>query len=125
MNTFALIASVIVGCAFVIAGGSKIVAGVGWPEQAAGLGAPLWVIPFVPWVEIVIGAMLIVQVARPWPAVAAMVVLIVFTALIAFNLSKGRRPPCACFGAWSAKPIGAGHLVRNAILIALTVVALR
>ena len=124
MDTVTLVASIIVGIAFVVAGGSKIAAGQSWPSQARGLGAPAWTIPLVPWIEIAVGALLIVQIAAPWPALAALVLLLVFTALIVNALAHGRRPPCACFGAWSAKPIGPGHLARNAVLIALTILAM-
>ena len=47
----------------------------------------------------------------------------VFTVMIAAKLRKGEHPPCACFGAWSAKPIGGGHIARNLALIAVAVVA--
>jgi uncharacterized membrane protein YphA (DoxX/SURF4 family) len=124
MDVAAVVASVVLGVAFVVAGGSKIAAGESWPSQARGLGAPSWVIPFVPWIEIVVGAALIAQFAEPWAAAAALVMLVVFTVLIGIALSQGRRPPCACFGAWSAKPIGAGHLVRNGVLIVLAIVSL-
>jgi len=124
MDIVALVASIIVGVAFVVAGGSKIAAGESWPVQARGLGAPPWTIPIVPWAEIAVGALLIAQAVEPWPAVAALVMLVAFTALIVNSLAHGRHPPCACFGAWSAKPIGPAHLARNAILIALTVVAM-
>ena len=124
MDTVSLVASILVGVAFLVAGGSKIAAGGSWPAQARGLGAPVWTIPIVPWAEIVVGALLIAQAVPPWPAVAALVMLVGFTALIVNSLAHGRRPPCACFGAWSAKPIGPGHLARNAVLIGLAVVAL-
>ena len=124
MDIVALVASIIVGVAFVVAGGSKIAAGESWPVQARGLGAPTWTIPIVPWAEIAVGALLIAQAVEPWPAVAALVMLVALTALIVNSLAHGRHPPCACFGAWSAKPIGPAHLARNAVLIALTVVAL-
>ena len=124
MDTVALVASVVLGIAFVVAGGSKIAAGPSWPTQARGLGAPTWVIPAVPWIEIAVGAMLIVQFGAPWPSLAALVMLIAFTVLIAVALAHGRRPPCACFGAWSAKPIGGGHLVRNGALMVLALLSL-
>jgi uncharacterized membrane protein YphA (DoxX/SURF4 family) len=92
--------------------------------QARGLGAPAVTIPLVPWVEIAIGAVLVVQVARQPAAFAATAMLVVFTVLILTRLAQGRRPPCACFGTWSAKPLGAGHVVRNIALIALGVLAL-
>ena len=118
------IASIVLGLVFLVAGGSKIAAGPDWPVQAVGLGAPRGVIPFVPWVEIVVGAALVVQVARRPAALVALAILLVFTTLLATRLSEGKRPPCACFGAWSAKPLGSGHLDRNAALIAVAGLAL-
>jgi len=115
-----LFASIIIGVVFLVAGGSKIAAGPGWPVQARGLGAPAATIPVVPWAEIAIGAALVVQVGRRPAALAALAMLIVFTVLIVRQLMRGNHPPCACFGAWSAKPLGPGHVVRN---VALVVVA--
>ena len=123
MENIAAIAAVVVGAAFVVAGASKLAARDSWPEQARGLGAPAWTIPIVPWFELVVGALLVVQVARTVVALLAIGLLMVFTVMIAANLRQGRRPPCACFGAWSAKPIGGGHIARNLALIAVAVVA--
>ncbi len=124
MDTVALIASIVVGAAFLVAGGSKLAAGAAWPNQARGLGAPAWSIPIVPWVELVLGAVLVTQLARRPAAVLAIGLLVVFTALIAKRLSEGARPPCACFGAWSATPLSWRHLARNAALIVAAVLAL-
>jgi hypothetical protein len=109
-----LTASIVVGVVFLVAGATKIAAGAEWPAQARGLGAPAIIVPLVPWVEVATGAVLVVQVARRAAAFAA----------AAMQLAQGRRPPCACFGAWSVKPLGAGHVVRNVALIALSVLAL-
>jgi uncharacterized membrane protein YphA (DoxX/SURF4 family) len=124
VDVIGTIASIVLGVVFLVAGGSKIAAGPDWPVQAAGLGAPRWVIPFVPWVEIVVGAALVVQVARRPAALAALSILLAFTTLLAIRLREGQRPPCACFGAWSAKPLGPGHLARNAALIVAAGLAL-
>jgi uncharacterized membrane protein YphA (DoxX/SURF4 family) len=124
LSTLAVVASVLLGLAFVVAGGSKVAAGAAWPEQARGLGAPSFVIPVVPWFEIVLGAILIVQLAPVAAGVVALATLLVFTGLIVRRLAQGRHPPCACFGAWSAKPLGPGHLVRNGVLILLAVVTI-
>ena len=51
------------------------------------------------------GAALVAQLAEPVAAVAAIGILLLFTALIVRHLLAGRAPECACFGAWSAKPI--------------------
>jgi uncharacterized membrane protein YphA (DoxX/SURF4 family) len=124
LSSLAVVTSILLGLAFVVAGGSKVAAGQAWPEQARGLGAPSFVIPVVPWFEIVVGAVLIVQLAPVAAGVVALVTLVIFTGLIALRLAQGRHPPCACFGTWSAKPIGPGHLVRNGVLILLAVVTI-
>jgi uncharacterized membrane protein YphA (DoxX/SURF4 family) len=119
-----VVASILLGLAFLVAGGSKLAAGRSWPEQARGLGAPAVVVPVLPWFELVLGAVLVVQLAPVAAAVVALVLLAAFTALIVRRLAQGRHPPCACFGAWSARPLGWGHVARNAFLAALGVVVL-
>ncbi len=123
MSTISLIASIVLGAAFVLAGASKLAAGPSWAAQARGLGAPSITVGVVPWFELALGAALVVQLAEPYPALVAIAVLLLFTALIVRRLIEGRRPPCACFGAWSARPIGGGHLVRNTVLLGLGVLA--
>lgn len=110
-------AAVVVGLVFVVAAGSKLAGRERWVAQATDMGAPPIVIPALPWVELAIGAALITGLARRAAAIAAIALLVAFTALIVVRLRQGRRPVCACFGAWSAKPIGAGHLVRNGVLV--------
>ncbi|CAB4870954.1 unannotated protein [freshwater metagenome] len=117
-----MIAGIVLGAAFLLAGGAKLAAGPAWPVQALALGAPRLVIPFVPWIEIVVGAL--VCVARPVPVLIALAMLGAFTGLLVVRLAQGQHPPCACFGSWSARPLSWRHLVRNAVLIAVGVVAL-
>lgn len=124
MSVVALVASILLGVAFLVAGGSKLAAGPAWPHQAAELGAPKLLVPLLPWLELATGAALVVQLAKPFAAIAALALLVAFSVLIAVRLSQGRRPVCACFGAWSAKPIGPAHLLRNGALIALGILAL-
>lgn len=123
MDVIRVVASLIVGGTFIVAGASKIAAGPAWPVQAAGLGSPKWAVRAVPAVELALGALLVAQVARRPVALACAALIVSFSALILRRLGQGRRPPCACFGAWSAKPIGAGHLVRNAALLAGALIA--
>ncbi|MEY2957950.1 MAG: hypothetical protein RLZZ01_518 [Actinomycetota bacterium] len=123
MDLVALVARVAVGVAFVVAGASKIAAGPAWPVMARDLGAPTAVVPIVPWFEVCVGALLVVGVAEPYPAGAAFVSLLCFTGLIVLRLAQGRRPACACFGAWSARPLGVGHVVRNGALLVAAVLA--
>lgn len=123
MDVVAVVAAVLVGLAFLVAGGTKLAAGETWLGQAADLGVPRPVAAVVPYFEIALGALAVAQVARPVTAGAAALALIAFTLLIVVRIGQGKRPPCACFGRWSASPIGAGHVARNAVLIVLAGVA--
>jgi len=124
VSTVSLIASIVLGVTFVVAGGAKIAAGPAWPVHVRDLGVPMIIAPVLPWVELLIGAALIAQLFEPWAAWAAIALTIAFSALIALRLAQGNRPVCACFGAWSAKPIGPRHLVRNAAMLVLGVLSL-
>jgi hypothetical protein len=105
------------GSVFVVAGGSKLAAGAAWPAQARELGAPAWAIARGAVDRARVGALLITQVGSSSDGARSRSCARVFTGLIAVRLREGRHPPCACFGAWSAKPLGAGHLVRNLGLV--------
>ncbi len=119
----ARIASLLLGAVFVLAGTAKLVAGSTWIAQARQMGAPQPVATVVPGVELLLGAALITGLFMPVPALAAIGLLVVFSVTIARQLVDGRHPPCACFGTWSTRPLGEGHLVRNAALILVAVVA--
>ena len=118
-----LIASIALGAAFLWAGALKLVQGPSWSKQAADMGVGRSVALLVPYVEIVVGALLISQLLRPWPAVCALTLLLSYTVLILVRLRDGSRPPCACFGSRSMRPLGAYHVVRNLGLIAVAVIA--
>jgi uncharacterized membrane protein YphA (DoxX/SURF4 family) len=124
VDALATVASVVVGVAFVVSGGSKIASGRRWHDDARRLGAPALTIPALPWVELVVGALLVVQVGRPFVAVVALALLLSFTVLVLLRLAAGEHPPCACFGSWSARPLGRWHVVRNVALIVLAALAL-
>jgi hypothetical protein len=126
MGSVGLVASVALGLVFVVAGASKVARGVEWHVQARELGAPRVlapIVPLVPWWEMVIGALLIVGLFAPWPALAAAATLMAFTGLILMQLRRGRHPQCACFGAWSAAPLGPRHVWRNVGFLVLAAAA--
>jgi len=90
------------------------------------MGAPRWSVWFIAPAEIVLGAGLAAGLAEPWPAWLALGLLAAFSAALARVLRQpaSERPACACFGRWSAKPVGAGSLLRNGGLAVLAVAAL-
>ena len=117
------IAAAVLGAAFVAAGVFKLVDGPAWPKQAADMGVVRPVAVVVPWVEIVIGVALAAQFFEPWAALAAIVFLIGATGVIVRRLLDGSRPPCACFGSRSTRPLGAYHVARNGGLLVLATAA--
>ena len=122
----AWLCSGIVGAVFVFAGVSKLALGPSWLAQAGDLGVPRTALSFVrciPWLEIVIGLGLIARIFNATMNIAALVMLAGFTALIVRQLLRGRRPPCACFGRRSTRPIGWLNVTQNVVLIALILVA--
>lgn len=122
-SAWGAVAAVLVAGVLLVAGVSKLAQPAQWRSQSQGLGAPLPVAMVMPYVELGLGALLLVQFQRHVVAWLAVALFASFTGLLALRLAQGRRPPCACFGSLSSKPIGPGHLVRNAIFIGLALLA--
>ena len=123
LDVVGIVAGVVVGLALIWAGVMKLTVGPLWLKQAADMGVARLVAQVVPYVEIGLGVLLAVQLFRPWPAVAALLLLVAFTVVIVLRLLDGSRPPCACFGARSTRPLGAYHVARNLGLLAIALVA--
>ena len=123
MHVVAIVCSIVVGLAFIAAGVFKLRDGPAWPKMAADMGVSRPVAVVVPWVELVVGVLSVVAVLLPWSAYLASALLGVFTVVIVRRLLDGSRPPCACFGSRSSRPLGAPHVARNVGLLALAAVA--
>ena len=124
MDIVAVVASVVIGVVFVVAGASKLAAGDQWLTNARDLGAPHLVARVLPWIELATGAALVVQLAVPVPAIVAALMLVAFSVLIALRMRDADRPSCACFGQWSASEVGRGHLIRNGVLLSIALLAM-
>lgn len=114
----------IVGVIFIFAGVRKLHARDLWPAQAKRLGAPGFAIPTVPYIELVLGSLLIAGLASTVTLLASIAALSSFTVLLLSRLLAGDRPPCACLSFRSTKPIGWNNIVRNLLMLALLVAAL-
>ncbi|WP_194816712.1 peroxiredoxin [Nocardia sp. XZ_19_385] len=112
---------------FGLAAWGKLADRVGARQAVVDFGVPVRWGPAVAWALPVLEAGLAVGVLAPWTAVgaavAALLVLAVFTAAMARLLAQGKRPACSCFGAAGSAPIGRRTLVRNAVLMLFTVLA--
>ncbi|MGC4934562.1 MauE/DoxX family redox-associated membrane protein [Gordonia sp. DT30] len=83
----------------------------------------------LPWVELVLGAALIVGVVPEIAGAAAAALFAVFTVGLVINLARGRRDlDCGCFafshGAEEVPHIGWGHALRAGTFAALSVVSM-
>ncbi len=116
------VAAVIVGLVFLASGALKA-RDPGWPAAAGALGTPALFVPFVAPVELALGALMVVGLWQRPVAMAALVLLLAFTAVLARALSQDEAPVCACFGSWSARPISARSVARNVAFMALAAVA--
>jgi uncharacterized membrane protein YphA (DoxX/SURF4 family) len=123
VDVVGLVAGVVLGLIFIAAGVLKLVAGPDWLKQAADMEVSRPLAIAVPYVEIVVGVLLVTQLFTPWPAVVAVLMLLVFTTVIIRRIRDGSRPPCGCFGSKSKRPLGAYHLVRNLLFLSLALVA--
>ena len=116
-----VVAAVVVGSTFLVAGITKLARPGQWRAQSTDLGVPWPVAAVVPYVEVAVGGLLVAQWHRHTVGWCAAAVLVSFTVLLLVKLAQGKRPPCACFGSWTAAPIGPSNVVRNLVLIALSI----
>jgi hypothetical protein len=107
-----------VGTVLLLAGAFKL-GQRAWPTAAAEFGAPRWVIGGLPWVELVLGGLLMAQVGGRWTAAGAGILFTAFTVAVALRLRATERVPCGCFGETSPEPVGVDTLVRNILLTAM------
>lgn len=73
----------------------------------------------LPAVELAVAAALLPAGTARYGALAAVGLLAAFTGAVAYQLARGRRPSCNCFGRLHSKPIGRSTLARNIALLAL------
>ena len=111
-----LVLAVVLGTA----GAAKLARPAALRETAVQFGLPRGLAPasiVIPVVEIGIAAMLLPARLAWAGALAALTLLVVFSAAVAAQLARGRRPECNCFGAIHTKPIGVATLARNAVFL--------
>jgi uncharacterized membrane protein YphA (DoxX/SURF4 family) len=125
--SFAWACASLVGIVFIFAGIQKLLAGIEWLVQAKQLRPPRIANPFVPlvpYIELIVGGLLIAGLQEKPVRIAAIILLGSSTALLIARLAAGERPPCACFSFRSTRPIGWSNVTRNAGLLALLVASI-
>ena len=117
-----LLARLLLAIVFLIAGLAKLADLPGSQKTLHDFGVPeAFARPIgivLPIAEITLAVALIPRTWACWAALGTLVLLLVFIAGISYNLARGRRPACHCFGQLHSAPAGPSTLTRN-ILLAL------
>ncbi len=78
----------------------------------------------LPLAELAIAAAIVIPATRWWGALVALLALVAFIVAIAYQLSRGRKPDCHCFGRFGGGPVGIQTIARNALLAGLAIATL-
>jgi thiol-disulfide isomerase/thioredoxin len=123
MDAALLLARLVLGAVFTLAGLAKLsdlkgsrraIIDFGVPSAIA---APLGLM--LPLAELAVAATLLAASTAWWGALGALALLSVFVVGITYNLARGRKPECHCFGQLHSAPAGWKTLARNGVLAAI------
>src|SRR5215212_2512388 len=123
MDAALLIARLVLGAVFTLAGVAKLSDLKGSRKAITDFGVPTAIaVPLgllLPLAELTVAATLIPISTAWWGAAGALALLLVFVAGIGINLARGRKPDCHCFGQLHSAPAGWKTLARNGVLAAI------
>jgi thiol-disulfide isomerase/thioredoxin len=123
MDTILLLVRLVLAAIFAVAGLAKLADRAGSRQALIDFGVParLAGVPGVllPLAELSVAVALVPAASAWWGSVGALGLLLLFLAGIGFNLARGRRPDCRCFGQLHSEPVGRSTLSRNAVLAAM------
>lgn len=124
----ALASRLVLAAVFAVAGLSKLVDRAGTRAGLAEFGVPMRLVAVtavvVPLAELTVAALLIPATTAVAGALGALVLLVLFSAVVAINLARGRAPACHCFGQLHSAPASTRTLVRNGVLAGVAILAL-
>ncbi len=131
MNAVGVVSGVMLGLVFVWSGAAKLRSSDNWklagtPFSTSRRSIDRLIEAGLPWCEIVLGAVLVAQIAPPVFGVVSGVLLLGFTVAVVRVIQRGEATSCMCFGVASTSNVSWRHVWRNVGLIVLamtTVVA--
>jgi peroxiredoxin len=114
------LSQLVLAAAFAVAAAAKLADLPGTRGAVESFGVPRRLSPAVagllPVVELTIAATLLPVATARWAALAAIALLLVFSAAIVRILRRGATVDCNCFGGLTQTEVGRGTLVRNLVL---------
>lgn len=120
MGIALLLARLVLSAVFAVAGLAKLFDRIGTRQTLVDFGVPERLAPplavLLPLAELCVSAALLPLISAWGGAVAALVLLVVFTFTLAISLLRGRTPECHCFGQISSSPVGRWTVARNLAL---------
>ena len=123
MDAALLIARLVLGAVFSLAGVAKLSDLKGSRRAIIDFGVPSAIAAplgqLLPLAELSVAATLLAASTAWWGALGALALLSVFVVGITYNLARGRKPECHCFGQLHSAPAGWKTLARNGVLAAI------
>lgn len=123
MSGLLTLGQLLLALVFVVAGLAKFGDPPGTRRMLTAFGAPTALIPFLglflPLAELAVGVGLVIPRTARWGLMGSLLLLAVFSAVIAGALLRNKHPDCRCFGQLARAPISGRTLVRNAVLFGL------
>ena len=123
MDIVLLLTRLLLAVIFIISGLAKFFDRSGSRQAMLDFGVPARLATpsaiLLPLAELIVAGVLIPRVSAWWGALGAFALLLLFTAVVGYHLTRGHTPSCHCFGQVSSEPIGWRTLIRNLILLAL------
>jgi uncharacterized membrane protein YphA (DoxX/SURF4 family) len=125
MTLAVLLARLVLSVTFIAAGGGKLSSREATRTAVADFGvAQRLVRPAsvaLPLTEVALGGLLLFAPTGRWAAGAAGVLLALLSVAVARSVRAGKRPECNCFGKLGGSTVGPQTLLRNFVLLALSV----
>jgi methylamine dehydrogenase accessory protein MauD len=113
---------------FLVAGITKLIDLASFRQSLGEFGVPsTWIRGtgvLVPAFELFVAGVLLLPPTALVGAAFAVLMLVLFSGVVVFQLTKGKTPHCYCFGQLDDQPIGSATLVRNGVLLIVAGLAL-
>lgn len=123
MDTLLLIARLVLALIFGVAGVAKAVDKAGSRDGLVGFGVPERLASplgsALPFVEMLV-ALALIPLSTAWlGSIAALTLLLIFSAVMGLSLARGHAPDCRCFGQLHSEPVSWLTVSRNLLLAAI------